>query len=249
MASRLRGQFVTDMQLVIPIDLFLSAASFSIYLDSLYPELRTNTPVNMMCYPFSMDLFPPGTDLFPHWTVILRWLQDYAQLWGLYDSDPADWERVSSQTNGQALTSTRSDRKFTNTPADEARRTLPRRILCNRELYSATWSAARNRWKVVSRTFPASTDGEEYEDDIAAIIDATGHLVHPAIQHWKGEEEWLQAGQGRSIMHSAYYRGPEQFRGKTVVVMGSGPSGLDGSLQISKTAQKVSLPDRPSTLH
>lgn len=215
----------------------------------LYPELRTNTPVNMMTFPFSMDLFPPGIDLFPHWTLILRWLQDYAQLWGLYDSEQKDLDGAFSaqdaamnglQSNGHTNGNVDVPLKFSNTSADDARRELPRRILCNRELYSATWTQS-GRWKVVSRPFPRMPDSmQQYEDDIDAIIDATGHLVHPSMVHWKGEEEWLEAKKSRSIMHSAYYRGPEQFRGKTVVVVGSGPSGLDGSLQIGKTAKKVS---------
>ena len=209
----------------------------------------------MMTFPYSMDLFPPGVDLFPHWTVILRWLQDYAQLWGLYDSTPEDWAKAKSptdkqeavKTNGHTNGHTEPDMKFTNTLAEEALRELPRRILCNREIYSATWTGTptSGRWKVVSRPFPhVQGSTEDYEDNIDHVIDASGHLTHPAMTHWEGEEEWLKAKPGRSIMHSAYYRGPEQFRGKTVVVVGSGPSGLDGSLQIGKTAKKVSFPLR-----
>jgi cation diffusion facilitator CzcD-associated flavoprotein CzcO len=42
-------------------------------------------------------------------------------------------------------------------------------------------------------------------------------------------------------MHSAFYRGPKAFKDQTVLVVGAGPSGLDGSLQIGRTAKKVSL--------
>ena len=255
----------------------------------------------MMTYNYSMDLVPPGVDLFPHWTVILEYLEKYAQAWGLYNSEPADWERaekasragkeeqeqqdaetlrtrlqphpngsskhasLNSHANGNGSYKDAPIWAPVRTPADEARRDLPRRILTNRELYSATWvnpspsgyegsgtSIRAGKWRVVSRTFVPSPNGdsptpEEFvDDDVDAIIDATGHLVHPTIPHWTGEQDWLAAspsgaGFKRRIIHSAHYRGPEQFRDQVVLIIGAGPSGQDGALQISKTAKKVGV--------
>lgn len=174
--------------------------------------------------------FPDHTDLFPHWTVVLEYLRDYAQKWGLYDSEPQDWDTTAS---AEASTSDvpleyLPPLKFSSTKSEGARRQLPRRILCNREVYSATWTGSTEhgkggKWKVISKPFPGSAkDQEEYEDTFDAIIDGTGHLVHPSIPHWKGEEEWLAAKRGRQIMHSAFYRGPKAFQDKTVVIIGAG---------------------------
>jgi len=41
------------------------------------------------------------------------------------------------------------------------------------------------------------------------------------------------------VMHSRDYRVPEPFQGKTVIVIGCGPSGVDISLEISKVARQV----------
>lgn len=218
----------------------------SIALTGLYPELRTNTPVHMSeyCATFHLQVFanfeypvtfphapfPDHTDLFPHWTVVLDYLQNYASKWGLYSSEPEDWDRTA---NLEASTSSVPAEnlpplKFSNTDADEARRQLPRRILCNREVYSAAWTGSTEhgkggKWKVTSKPFPRTADDtQEYEDTFDAIIDGTGHLVHPSIPHWKGEDEWLFAKAGRQIIHSAFYRGPAAFKDKTVLVIGAG---------------------------
>lgn len=174
--------------------------------------------------------FPDHTDLFPHWTVVLDYLRDYAQKWGLYDSDEEDWSSASS-CSPSTSTFPKDDLpplKFTSTEGNKARKQLPRRILCGREVHSATWVGSTQagqggHWKVVSKPFPRSAgDAAEYQDTFDVIIDGTGHLVHPSIPHWKGEEEWLHAKPGRQIMHSAFYRGPAAFKDKTVVVIGAG---------------------------
>ena len=195
-----------------------------------------------MTFPHSP--FPDETDLFPHWTIVLDYLRSYAQGWGLYDSDPQDWNSKPEVMSSENCCPTNPTRCPRNTSGDQARRELPRRILCNREFYSATWHGSTQlgqggRWRVVSKPFPESMGSEQHTDEFDAIIDATGHLVHPSIPLFAGQEEWLGANSERRIMHSGFYRGPEAFRGKTVLVVGAGPSGLDGSLQISRTAKKV----------
>lgn len=174
--------------------------------------------------------FPDHTDLFPHWTVVLDYLRDYAQKWGLYSSEDEDWNAAdSSKASTSSVTEDKlPPLKFTNVDGSKARKQLPRRILCKRELYSATWVGSTEvgeggHWAVISKPFPRTAGSTtEYEDTFDAIIDGTGHLVHPSIPHWKGEDEWLQAKPGRQIIHSAFYRGPAAFKDKTVVVIGAG---------------------------
>ena len=45
-------------------------------------------------------------------------------------------------------------------------------------------------------------------------------------------------------MHSTYYRKPEDFAGKTVVVLGASFSGRDIAIEISRYAKKVYLSHR-----
>lgn len=47
-------------------------------------------------------------------------------------------------------------------------------------------------------------------------------------------------------LHSHAYRVPDTMVGKTVVVLGAGPSGLDLALEISKVAKQVGLSVRTS---
>lgn len=42
-------------------------------------------------------------------------------------------------------------------------------------------------------------------------------------------------------MHSHDYKEPSKFKNQTVIVIGSGSSGLDIACQISSTAEKVTL--------
>lgn len=193
--------------------------------------------------------FPDNTDLFPHWKVVLIYLQEYARKWGMFDSSEQDWNAaVSASTSNGHIQNHAVPLRPQNTPPDVARRQLPRRILYKRELYSTTWvkpqAGKEGFWRAISRPFPSNPDDLEYTDHIDVIIDATGHLVHPFIPFLPGKEEWLQNESGRKVVHSAYYRGPEPFTDKTVLIVGSGPSGLDGALQIGTTARKVgSLPN------
>lgn len=190
-----------------------------------------------MTYPHSP--FPDGTDLFPHWTVVLKYLEDYAKQWGIYDSSPEDWESHANLAGAEEVNLEELPLRFSHTPAEAAQRELPRRILCGRELYSATWQSEEGaeegagHWKLKSRPFKRKPPGsttinghangiEEYEDRVDVLVDATGHLVHPSIPQFNGQEEWLQADSKRKIMHSAWYRGPESFKGKRVLIVGAG---------------------------
>ena len=206
-----------------------------------------------MTYPH--EPFPDGTDLFPHWKVVLDYLQNYATKHGLYSSTQADWEAAEAtaiysgaeNTNdGNVHCRANTPLRFVNTPAKSALKQLPRRIVCNRELYSTTWvsdeaDASCGHWQAVSRTFPAKQGQApvEFYDKFDTIIDATGHLVHPSIPDLPGKDLWRAQDASRKVIHSAFYRGPEAYAGKTVLIVGTGPSGLDGALQIGAVAKKV----------
>ena len=78
------------------------------------------------------------------------------------------------------------------------------------------------------------------------LIVANGHNHYPNIPKWNGTDEWLAntpAGTPqREIIHSIYYRHPERYTNRTVVIVGAGASGRDAALQVGKIARVVSTP-------
>ncbi|KAI5956115.1 hypothetical protein CANMA_004562 [Candida margitis] len=71
----------------------------------------------------------------------------------------------------------------------------------------------------------------------AAII-ANGHFNSPFIPDVAGLSEWNE-NIPHSILHSKYFESPNTYRGKRVLVIGNGASGVDISTQISTVAEKV----------
>ncbi|KAJ9639988.1 monooxygenase [Coniosporium tulheliwenetii] len=66
-----------------------------------------------------------------------------------------------------------------------------------------------------------------------AVIVASGHFAVPYVPAIPGLEDWNAAYPG-AISHSKFYRRPENFRGRKVVVVGNGASGLDIGSQIAQ---------------
>lgn len=80
-------------------------------------------------------------------------------------------------------------------------------------------------------------DGAERE--YRGLVIATGAQWHPNRPQLPGEAEF--AGQ---VIHSAEYTGPEQFRGKRVVVVGAGNSGVDIAADAAFHAEAAYLSTR-----
>lgn len=68
--------------------------------------------------------------------------------------------------------------------------------------------------------------------DAKAVISATGTWSRPFTPSYPGQE--LFVGQQ---LHSAHYIGPNEFEGKTVLVVGGGNSGAQIYAEVSKVAQ------------
>ena len=73
--------------------------------------------------------------------------------------------------------------------------------------------------------------GDRYWD-AKAVISATGTWSRPFTPSYPGQE--LFVGQQ---LHSAHYVGPDEFEGKTVLVVGGGNSGAQIYAEVSKVAQ------------
>ena len=80
------------------------------------------------------------------------------------------------------------------------------------------------------------------------LVVASGHNHYPKFPPWAADDtanEWLRNGSGRRIVHSIYFRGPGEYSGKVILVVGAGPSGVDIVALSSGHAKKVCL--RPSS--
>lgn len=88
---------------------------------------------------------------------------------------------------------------------------------------------AATSWSVTSRDLQTSVDISETYD---AVIVANGHFITPYVPDIPNIAEWNTAHPG-TISHSKYYRKPEEFSGKKVVVVGNSASGADISNQIA----------------
>ncbi|CCM05509.1 uncharacterized protein FIBRA_07732 [Fibroporia radiculosa] len=75
------------------------------------------------------------------------------------------------------------------------------------------------------------------------LIVATGNDHYPKIPTWNGTATWLAGTRpgrpARQIEHSIYYRDPEVYADKTVVIVGGGPSARDIAIQIGPIAKVI----------
>jgi cation diffusion facilitator CzcD-associated flavoprotein CzcO len=92
-------------------------------------------------------------------------------------------------------------------------------------------------WSVCSRNVTTNKKICEIYD---AIVVASGHYSTPFIPKIPGIGDWNQAFPG-TISHSKYFRKPEAFVDKKVIVVGNSASGLDISSQISPFCKTLLL--------
>ncbi|KAF1972132.1 flavin-containing monooxygenase [Bimuria novae-zelandiae CBS 107.79] len=93
------------------------------------------------------------------------------------------------------------------------------------------------RWNVLTRDLRSNARKEECYD---AVIVANGHFIVPYLPEIAGIEAWNARHPGL-ISHAKYYRAPEDFTGKKVVVVGNSASGSDISTQIAQFSQRPLL--------
>jgi cation diffusion facilitator CzcD-associated flavoprotein CzcO len=98
-------------------------------------------------------------------------------------------------------------------------------------------------WSLTSRELQNSTSTTETYD---AVIVANGHFITPYIPDIPNIAEWNKVHPGL-ISHSKYYRRPEEFAGKKVIVVGNSASGADISNQIADHCQLPLLWSSKST--
>lgn len=83
---------------------------------------------------------------------------------------------------------------------------------------------------------------EGFQDTFHIILVCNGHYSKPHSVELTGSREFLASG--RNIFHSQSYKTPKPFIERRVLVIGSGPSGVDISVDLSKVASIVFVSHR-----
>ncbi|TFK30352.1 FAD/NAD(P)-binding domain-containing protein [Coprinopsis marcescibilis] len=100
----------------------------------------------------------------------------------------------------------------------------------------ARWigSAGGGAWNI---TFVDHSNMTRYKE-VNHLVVASGNHHIPHIPRWPGQEEWLEHRRTgrpqREILHSVYYRRPEKFTARTLLIIGSSASAQDAAVQTVK---------------
>ncbi|KXS95026.1 hypothetical protein AC578_136 [Pseudocercospora eumusae] len=90
----------------------------------------------------------------------------------------------------------------------------------------------QDQWLVKTQSVEQKSASTAVEEVFDAVIVASGHYAVPYIPDVRGVQDWNRAHPGR-ISHSKYYRKPENYAGKKVIVVGNSASGIDIGAQIA----------------
>ena len=91
----------------------------------------------------------------------------------------------------------------------------------------------KENWLLVEKHVKSNERTEHIFD---AIMVCSGHYSVPKMPNLTGSENF----NGRAI-HSHYYRKSDPYKGKRVLIIGAGPSGVDISNIVSEVAEKVNI--------
>ncbi|XP_053320848.1 uncharacterized protein LOC128492350 [Spea bombifrons] len=96
--------------------------------------------------------------------------------------------------------------------------------------------SSRVPWDVTSH---ARGEAHPVTQRFDAVMVCVGHYSHPYVPDIAGFETF----RGK-ILHSHFYRYPEVFSSRNVVLLGAGPSGVDIAVELAAHARKVTLSHR-----
>ncbi|KAL1304680.1 hypothetical protein AAFC00_003636 [Neodothiora populina] len=91
--------------------------------------------------------------------------------------------------------------------------------------------SSQERWLVETQEVKSGEPAASTKNVYDAVVVASGHFSVPYIPNVKGMREWSGKYPG-VLTHSMFYKWPEDYAGKKVIVVGNGPSGLDIAAQI-----------------
>lgn len=180
----------------------------------LYPQLHTNSPAPRMTYPGFT--FPPYTPLFPSHEHALSYLDNFATHFNLHPYIHLNHSLESAYWVGNSSTGFWE----LSISAGGSREIIP--------LNETSLRTVRRRSRFT-----------KHFDHLVVTI---GHYHYPSFPSWATDDtakEWLQNGEGRHIQHSMYFRRPEEYAEKVILVVGGGSSGNDVAAWSGGYAKKV----------
>ena len=71
------------------------------------------------------------------------------------------------------------------------------------------------------------------------LLVANGHNHYPYEPKFQGKQVWEASAPGRQILHSIFFREPEVFRGRNILLVGGGSSARDIAQQVVGFANSV----------
>ncbi|KAE9970207.1 hypothetical protein BLS_005011 [Venturia inaequalis] len=86
--------------------------------------------------------------------------------------------------------------------------------------------SAAHAWTVILRKAKAGEDDYWWSEDFDAVVVANGHYTVPFLPEIPGLAEYHET-HPNVVMHSKSFRNPQDYKGKTVVVIGASISGSD----------------------
>ncbi|KAF4547306.1 Flavin-binding monooxygenase-like protein 5 [Elsinoe fawcettii] len=91
-------------------------------------------------------------------------------------------------------------------------------------------------WRVTTE------DGHQHRENYHydAIVVSNGHFNVPHIPAIRGLQEWRKQHPD-TVSHSMFYKSPNDYRGKKVLLVGNGASGVDIATQVMKTCAQPLL--------
>lgn len=111
-------------------------------------------------------------------------------------------------------------------------------IRLNHTLDAANWVGPPDNgtWNLTVRV---EHEGTQLYHHVDHLIIGTGHNHYPHTPTYPGSPDWLKGGANgkRELLHALYYRKPERYANRTVLVVGSGPSAFDIAQQVVLFAQ------------
>jgi cation diffusion facilitator CzcD-associated flavoprotein CzcO len=115
-------------------------------------------------------------------------------------------------------------------------------IRFNHHVLNASWlgTPKAGLWNI---TFSDHRNGTHY-DTFEHLIVATGNNHIPREPSWPGQDEWLaETADGnrtrREVIHSAWYRHPDKYTNKSILIVGNSASGRDVATATASLVSKA----------
>jgi len=114
-------------------------------------------------------------------------------------------------------------------------------IRFNHRVLKAHWvgTSTHGQWNITLRNDQNTLETRLFDH----LVIASGNNHIPRIPTFPGQDVWLSNTPSnsppREILHSIYYRYPDRYANRSVLVVGGGASGRDATSQIFPLAKKV----------